>query len=324
MTARALAAFTVLGLAVAGPADAASFDCARATTPVERKICTDPALSSADSQLGRDFDAALALSLDPAGLRASQTEWLTQSRDKTTASDGLVEAYARRQGELDKTLAQLRETLAGRSVGPAEARANCLSILAVADAGACKVTAYDEMGAVEGQVFAYASYEYAKGEGGLDYRRVVIFERLVSGILRAVIAPDADAAFYYDKPRLLHAGRRVLLQIPAYESGTGNFNRERLFVWRDGRWRDVDITSWEGELARRLPAGEGVWKGIYPDYVALKASTPVWRKDDGNACPGGGRGDLVLGWRGDRIVLESFRLRKAGECGEPLHSGGVN
>jgi hypothetical protein len=74
-------------------------------------------------------------------------------------------------------------------------------------------------------------------------------------------------------------------------------------------------------LACRLPAGECVWKGIYPDYLMLKASTPVWRKDDGNACPGAGRADLVLAWREDRITLESIRLRKAGECGEPLYSG---
>ncbi|WP_158814086.1 lysozyme inhibitor LprI family protein [Methylocapsa sp. S129] len=304
-----------------GAAAAASFDCGRATTPIERRICADPGLSAADSQLGQDFDAALTLSLDPAGLRASQTEWLTQSRDKAAANDELAEAYARRQKELDKMLAQLRATEAGRTIGAAEARANCLPILAIPDAGACKVTAAEEMGAVEGHAFAYASYEYAKGEEEPDYRRVVIFECLASAMSHAVIAPDADAAFYYDKPRLLHAGRRTMLQIPAYESGTGNFNRERLFVWRDGRWRDVDITSWEGELARRLPAGEGVWQGIFPDYVALKASTPVWRKDDGNACPSGGRADLGLGWRGDRIALETIRLRKAGECGEPLRPG---
>jgi len=314
-------AWALVSLALAltpGAATAASFDCGRATAPIEKRICADPGLSAADSQLGRDFDAALTLSLDPAGLRAGQTEWLTQFRDKAAANDGLAEAYAQRQNELDKTLAQLRATEAGRTIGAAEARATCLPILAVADAKACTVTAYDEMGAVEGHAFAYASYEYAKGDGGLDYRRVVIFERLASGMSHAVIAPDADAAFYYDKPRLLHAGRRTMLQIPAHESGTGNFNRERLFVWRDGRWRDVDITSWEGELARRLPAGEAVWKGIFPDYVALKASTPVWRKDDGEACPSGGRADLGLGWRGDRITLETIRLRKAGECGEPL------
>jgi uncharacterized protein len=325
MAGATLALALVAWLAGQGGALSASFDCAHAATPVERKICADSALSAADSQLGRDFVAAMALSLDPAGLRARQTEWLIQSRDRAASEDDRLQAYATRQKELDATLARLRAMEAGREAGEAESRSACLPALADPDAepaATCKVTEYNTLGAVEGHAFSYASYEYTAKDGGpLGYRRIIIFERLASGLLRAVVAPDTDPAFYFGKPRLLHAGHRTLLQIPAYESGTGNFNRERLLVWRDGRWRNVDITSWEAELARRLPAGEGVWKGIYPDYLALKASTPVWRKDDGNACPGGGRADLVLAWREDRITLESIRLRKAGECGEPLHSG---
>jgi hypothetical protein len=140
-----------------------------------------------------------------------------------------------------------------------------------------------------------------------------------SGAFRAIIAPDTDAAIYPGKPRLLHAGGRALLHLPAYESGTGDFNRERLFVWDNGRWQDVDVTTWLNDLAGRLPAGRGVWKGIFADYATMKADTPVWRKDDG--CPTGGRAELTLALKDERIALESIRLKKAGECGGPLDHG---
>jgi hypothetical protein len=113
----------------------------------------------------------------------------------------------------------------------------------------------------------------------------------------------------------LHAGDHALLHLPAYKSGTGNFNRERLFVWRADHWIDVDVATWLNELARRLPAGLAVWKGVFPDYAALKACTPVWRKSDGNCCPTGGGAYVTLAWKDDRIALAGVRLQHSGECG---------
>ena len=202
-------------------------------------------------------------------------------------------------------------------VSAVEAETGCIAALDGREAGeTCSIAEFGEIGAVEGRRFHYAVYQYRSGRDGiLHHTRVIVFEAAAPGMKRAVIATEADPAIGYDKPRLLRSGGRVLLHIPGSESGTGNFNRERLFVWRAGQWRDVDTTAWLDDLARRLPAGYGAWKGIYPDYVALKASTPLWRKGDGNACPSGGRAYILLGWRGDRIVLRDVRLRKAPACG---------
>jgi hypothetical protein len=202
-------------------------------------------------------------------------------------------------------------------VSVVEAETGCIAALDDGDGGGtCGVAEFGEIGAVEGRRFHYAVYQYQNPRNSvLDRTRVVVFEAVAPGMMRAVIAPEGDPAIGYDKPRLLRSADRVLLHIPASESGTGNFNRERLFVWRADQWRDVDTTAWLDDLVRRLPAGYGAWKGIYPDYVVLRASTPLWRKGDGNACPTGGRADLLLGWRGDRIVLRDVRLRKAAECG---------
>ncbi|MBB3771222.1 uncharacterized protein FHS55_001821 [Angulomicrobium tetraedrale] len=45
-------AFASLGPLAMRPADAASFDCARASAPDERAVCADPALSAMDSEMG--------------------------------------------------------------------------------------------------------------------------------------------------------------------------------------------------------------------------------------------------------------------------------
>ena len=94
------------------------------------------------------------------------------------------------------------------------------------------------------------------------------------------------------------------------ETGTGNFNRERLYVWRKPQWRLADTTSWLDTLARRLPKGLGAWKGIYPDYRRMTAATPLWRRGDSNALPAGGSARLRLAWQGDKIVLQSVNVRR--------------
>jgi len=68
----------------------------------------------------------------------------------------------------------------------------------------------------------------------------------------------------YDKPEILRAGGGVVLHGPAYESGTGNFNRELLYAWTNDGWHDADVTGWLDELKRRLPKGLGVLKGVFP------------------------------------------------------------
>jgi hypothetical protein len=148
--------------------------------------------------------------------------------------------------------------------------------------------------------------------------RIVIFERLPAGTLRPILISGDDAAFGYDKPRILHAGGRVVLHLPAYESGTGNFNRELLYAWAKDAWHDVDVTAWHDELDRRLPKGLVILKGVYPDYEKMTAETPVWRQEDGPQCAESGRAHVELQWRGDRIAMGSVRIGKAGECGEAL------
>jgi hypothetical protein len=181
----------------------------------------------------------------------------------------------------------------------------------------CNVEQFGELGTVYVTRLYYAAYHYANpGDHVLDRQRVVILEDY-GGWLNELFAAPGDPAVQYDKPRIIKINAdRALLLIPGHESGTGNLNREQLFVWRDYDWRKADTASWLPELTERLPAGLKVWKGVYPDYTTMTAETPLWREGDANACPTGGRAKIILGWRADRIVLRSARVERAGECGE--------
>jgi uncharacterized protein len=73
---RSLASLTALALAF--DAGAASFDCAKATRPQEKLVCSDPALSKLDEQMADDYRTALSLLSKPARstLLTGQKAWL--------------------------------------------------------------------------------------------------------------------------------------------------------------------------------------------------------------------------------------------------------
>ena len=56
------------------------------------------------------------------------------------------------------------------------------------------------------------------------------------------------------------------------------------------------------------------WKGIYPDYRALTASTPLWQKGDGNCCPTAGRADVTLGLEAERLVIRDLKIVKGADA----------
>lgn len=74
----------VLGLALMAifgflsEAWAASFDCGKASTPIEKAVCADSALSEMDGLLGKAYKSALASAQDRSGLKAEQKGWLAQ------------------------------------------------------------------------------------------------------------------------------------------------------------------------------------------------------------------------------------------------------
>lgn len=104
-TACALAAtFVALALfAAPSSADAASFDCAKAKTSVDKAICGDSKLSDLDEFLGHYYGAArLALGDGADCLRDDQRHWIRTVRNPCGANVAcLIRAYLTRLATLD-------------------------------------------------------------------------------------------------------------------------------------------------------------------------------------------------------------------------------
>lgn len=82
-----------IGCSLSGKAEAASFDCSKASTTVERSICASPELSSLDDEMAKTFRAALAKGGE--AIRPDQRIWMNQ-RNSCRDSSCLLSAYKNR------------------------------------------------------------------------------------------------------------------------------------------------------------------------------------------------------------------------------------
>jgi len=81
---------------------AASFDCAKAGTPVEKTICGNPRLSELDEHLRRYYSAGrAALGQAQSCLATTQRDWLKSVRNVCKDAACLERAYLARLAELD-------------------------------------------------------------------------------------------------------------------------------------------------------------------------------------------------------------------------------
>ena len=84
-----------------GMANAASFDCAKAQSRVEKAICADREVSDLDEYLGRYYSAARSTLRESAPcLAADQKQWLSAVRNKCADATCLKKVYLERLGEL--------------------------------------------------------------------------------------------------------------------------------------------------------------------------------------------------------------------------------
>ena len=96
-------AWWVLGgcLALAFDASAASFDCAKAVSPSEKLICSDPRLSELDGKLDQSYRRALESSGQREKVKSEQRAWLATERKRCSDVACLTQAYQQRLTALD-------------------------------------------------------------------------------------------------------------------------------------------------------------------------------------------------------------------------------
>lgn len=79
---------------------AASFDCKKASSTVEKLICSNPDLSTVDEILSTEFKIALSSNHAPELIKARQLDWLKNERAICTEVTCLQKVYANRIAEL--------------------------------------------------------------------------------------------------------------------------------------------------------------------------------------------------------------------------------
>jgi len=93
----------LLGWLLPGTAGAASFDCGKTRTDVEKMICADDALSKLDDTLNEKYQQALKRSDIRDQVIESQQHWLKNARNTCQTSACVKSAYDARIKELRLT-----------------------------------------------------------------------------------------------------------------------------------------------------------------------------------------------------------------------------
>ncbi len=89
----------IFGLHAATPRQSSSFDCTKASHPLEKTICADPKLASLDGEVATLYRARLASLFDKASFRGQQRAWqqILRTRCAKTCDPAAVEAAYTRQ-----------------------------------------------------------------------------------------------------------------------------------------------------------------------------------------------------------------------------------
>ncbi len=292
-------------------ASAASFDCKKAASRIEKTICADSELSKADERLAASFADAVAASLSPQALHAEQTEWL-HDRDKETDAKKLRELYRVRIEALGNVAAKWRA--ARQDVKLEQSRTTCLLSPVSEPDTACTVTAFGPVAGDKELTYQLQAYK----DGGLQMATgVVVFRPALDRLTPVIAVGDTDA--HFEAPDSVDSPFGRLMLLSAHLSGTGNLNAEHLFRRDRADFVEIDVTSWLGDLQKKIPKGWGAWKGIYPDYRKFTASTALWHEGDGNCCPTAGRASIKLGLERDRLVIRDVTIARGEKAATDEH-----
>lgn len=80
----------------------------------------------------------------------------------------------------------------------------------------------------------------------------------------------------------------VLIHVPGVTGGNGAGNADVLVLRTRSGWKKPDMELWFDEVNRLLPGGFEIRSGVDFNFREMHASSPVWRKGDGNCCGTGG------------------------------------
>lgn len=215
-------------LAILRSAEAASFDCAKASTAAERAICADPMLSSLDDELGTAYRAALEETKNKDQLRRDQQTWRKQ-RDARCKADGDC-----LDGEIRARIRALADVLAA-SARPGEAAPRaCYRIVGGARFAMCRSFTKNLNRLCEGKPLACESR----------------------------IHPEFAKDFWYPKWEPLDPAKNLDIIAEIVRSQVRRPDDPKCKGECEVQWREQQWQEHRPELLKRLAAGRvKLWRG---------------------------------------------------------------
>jgi len=189
----------------------------------------------------------------------------------------------------------------------------------------CAVSEFGSLGIFNGQTYHYSIYclipAYSIPEGGCrsdtfnaqfhKARAMAIFVNdgrsdTVSLLLKR--AEEEIGLVWYEKPEIIKNPYGTFLYIPVHLDGTGAGNSSEYFIWdkKSKSWQTFDTKSWLDEI--NPLAGLSINKGIWPDLKKMSAEAYLYRKNDANCCPTGGKINIRLTIMNGCLAVKSTRI----------------
>ena len=110
MTCKNIFLYTILLMMISLNVHSASFDCAKATTSIEKMICLNAQLYDLDELLVVSYKKAMSRTEDKKLLKSEQQQWLKSTRNVCQDVECLKDAYAVRITELNEKVATHKQT----------------------------------------------------------------------------------------------------------------------------------------------------------------------------------------------------------------------
>jgi hypothetical protein len=150
-----------------------------------------------------------------------------------------------------------------------------------------------------------AQYCLGKGDGQCDQRALLVFgNRAYTPNAKVILQRVDPGAAEYDDPLLVQTKYGDILTLSARfpdDSVSKSYYR-----YQSGRWIPVDARGWLRELSKRLPKGETIKAGVWPDADSMSAQAPLY------SAGGSGASDKVakveLGLANDRFIVKRVTL----------------
>jgi hypothetical protein len=300
-----------LGIAAIAVGPAPSQAACSMPAELETRVCDVPALAKLDADLAAKERAVLAVTPRPATWAARAKAfraWIAREVDgdgKPIGTGALTAHIEERIQELDNELVRAK----GASAAATQAAILGDKCLAKWLSMNCTVPMAGVLRDGDGtrvlwQLQSGASEEDGGGMG------VMLWD--ASGAAPTPIGWMFEGV-WMQTPR--YEPERKLLWVSGRMIGTGDGNADILFQNQGGKWVEIDLESWQADLAARLPKGLGAWHGVDYDLTSLSAETELWKDADANCCATGGRANLEFEIEGATLKLKGISAQTEGPGG---------